>query len=98
MSPAPAEENPAGNAWEGLPRACAWPPRPSQGPARLITREEIQSWIVHEDERLLVICHHGMRSLNVTVWMRNQGFEQAQSVRGGIEAWSREVDPTLARY
>ena len=59
MSPAPAEENPAGNAWEGLPRACAWPPRPSQGPARLITREEIQSWIVHEDERLLVIAKPG---------------------------------------
>lgn len=50
------------------------------------------------DERLLVICHHGMRSLNVTLWMRNQGFEQAQSVRGGIDAWSHDVDSTLARY
>jgi rhodanese-related sulfurtransferase len=50
------------------------------------------------DERLLVLCHHGVRSMNVTVWMRNQGFEQAQSVRGGIDAWSREVDPHLPRY
>jgi rhodanese-related sulfurtransferase len=50
------------------------------------------------DERLLVLCHHGVRSLNVAVWMRNQGFEHAQSVRGGIDAWSREVDPKLARY
>jgi rhodanese-related sulfurtransferase len=50
------------------------------------------------DERLLVLCHHGVRSMNVAVWMRNQGFEQAQSVRGGIDAWSREVDPHLARY
>ena len=50
------------------------------------------------DERLLVLCHHGVRSLNVTVWMRNQGFENAQSVRGGIDAWSREVDSNLARY
>lgn len=50
------------------------------------------------DDRLLVICHHGIRSLNVAVWMRNQGFDQAQSVRGGIDAWSREVDSTLARY
>ena len=50
------------------------------------------------DERLLVLCHHGVRSMNVTVWMRNQGFEQAQSVRGGIDAWSREVDPHVARY
>ena len=50
------------------------------------------------DERLLVLCHHGVRSMNVAVWMRNQGFEQAQSVRGGIDAWSREVDHNVARY
>jgi rhodanese-related sulfurtransferase len=50
------------------------------------------------DERLLVLCHHGVRSMSVTVWMRNHGFDQAQSVRGGIEAWSREVDTALARY
>jgi rhodanese-related sulfurtransferase len=50
------------------------------------------------DERLIVICHHGVRSINVTVWLRDQGFEQAQSLRGGIDAWSAEVDPTVARY
>ena len=48
--------------------------------------------------RLVVVCHHGIRSMNVTVWLRNQGFEQAQSVRGGIDAWSAEVDPAIARY
>src|ERR1700679_2597529 len=47
------------------------------------------------DEHLVVLCHHGMRSMNVTVWLRNQGFEQAQSLRGGIEAWSAEVDPNV---
>jgi rhodanese-related sulfurtransferase len=50
------------------------------------------------DERLVVMCHHGVRSMNVTVWLRGQGFEQAQSVRGGIDAWSLEVDPKMARY
>jgi rhodanese-related sulfurtransferase len=50
------------------------------------------------DERLVVLCHHGMRSMNVTVWLRNQGFEQAQSLRGGIDAWSAEVDPAVPRY
>jgi rhodanese-related sulfurtransferase len=50
------------------------------------------------DERLVVLCHHGMRSMNVTVWLRNQGFEQTQSLRGGIDAWSAEVDPTVSRY
>jgi rhodanese-related sulfurtransferase len=50
------------------------------------------------DERIVVLCHHGARSLNVTVWLRNQGFENAQSLRGGIEAWAAEVDPTVPRY
>jgi rhodanese-related sulfurtransferase len=50
------------------------------------------------DERLLVICHHGVRSMNVTMWLRNQGFEQAQSLRGGIDAWALEIDPKVGRY
>ena len=50
------------------------------------------------DERLVVLCHHGMRSMNVTAWLRNQGYEQVQSLRGGIDAWSAEVDPAVARY
>jgi rhodanese-related sulfurtransferase len=50
------------------------------------------------EERLVVLCHHGMRSMNVTVWLRNQGFEQVQSLRGGIDAWSAEVDPNVPRY
>jgi rhodanese-related sulfurtransferase len=50
------------------------------------------------DEHLVVMCHHGMRSMNVAVWLRNQGFEQAQSLAGGIDAWSAEVDSTVPRY
>jgi rhodanese-related sulfurtransferase len=50
------------------------------------------------EERLVVVCHHGMRSMNVTVWLRNQGFELAQSLRGGIDAWSVEMDAKVPRY
>ncbi len=50
------------------------------------------------EERLVVLCHHGLRSLNVAVWLRNQGFEQAQSLRGGIDAWAMQVDPGVGRY
>jgi rhodanese-related sulfurtransferase len=50
------------------------------------------------DERLVVVCHLGMRSMSVTAWLRNQGFEKAQSMRGGIDAWSAEVDPKVSRY
>ncbi len=50
------------------------------------------------DEHLVVLCHMGMRSMNVTAWLRNQGFEQVQSLRGGIDAWSVEVDGNVPRY
>jgi len=50
------------------------------------------------DEHLVILCHHGMRSMSVTAWLRNQGFELVQSLRGGIDAWSAEIDPALGRY
>jgi rhodanese-related sulfurtransferase len=53
---------------------------------------------LNRDERLVIVCHHGMRSMNVTAWLRKQGFEQAQSLRGGTDAWSQEVDPAVNRY
>ena len=50
------------------------------------------------EARIVTICHHGVRSINVAVWLRNQGFEHAQSLRGGIDAWAADVDPTMPRY
>ena len=50
------------------------------------------------DDHIVVVCHHGVRSANVTMWLRNEGFERAQSMRGGIDLWSRTVDPTVPTY
>lgn len=50
------------------------------------------------DDHIVVVCHHGVRSMNVTVWLRQQGFENAQSMRGGIDAWSRRVDEKVPKY
>lgn len=50
------------------------------------------------EEHIIVVCHHGVRSLNVTNWLRQQGFESAQSMRGGIDAWAREVDTKVPVY
>jgi len=50
------------------------------------------------DQHIVVICHHGVRSLTVTNWLRQQGFEKAQSMRGGIDGWSRTVDPKVPLY
>ena len=50
------------------------------------------------DAPIVVMCHHGARSLNVALWLREQGFTHAQSLAGGIDAWSRTVDPGIPRY
>jgi len=50
------------------------------------------------EESIVVLCHHGVRSMNVTAWLRQQGFEKAQSMRGGIDAWSRQVDQKVPVY
>jgi rhodanese-related sulfurtransferase len=50
------------------------------------------------EDHIVVVCHHGVRSMNVTVWLRQQGFEKAQSMRGGIDAWSRRVDGKVPMY
>jgi rhodanese-related sulfurtransferase len=50
------------------------------------------------DEDVICYCHHGQRSLDVAAWLRAQGVESAQSLAGGIERWSREIDPTVPRY
>lgn len=47
---------------------------------------------------IVVVCHHGVRSMNVTAWLRQQGFEKVQSLRGGIDRWSREIDPSVPLY
>lgn len=50
------------------------------------------------DDEIVVVCHRGIRSMNVTVWLRQQGFEKAQSMRGGMDAWSRRVDGKIPTY
>ena len=47
---------------------------------------------------LIVFCHHGVRSLNVVHWLREQGVLKCQSLAGGIDAWSVMVDPSVPRY
>ncbi|SFH83864.1 rhodanese-like domain-containing protein [Planctomicrobium piriforme] len=68
----------------------------------LLPMSEIQERVdeLHpaKDQRVVIHCHHGGRSLRVARWLRGQGFEKAQSMAGGIDAWSEQVDPSVPRY
>ena len=52
----------------------------------------------HRSQAIIVHCHHGMRSLRVTRWLRERGFARVQSMAGGIDAWSTDIDPAVPRY
>lgn len=50
------------------------------------------------DRPLIVLCHHGMRSLQVAHYLLSQGYQDVTNLSGGIDAWARDVDPALALY
>jgi len=56
---------------------------------------ELEAW---RTRPIIVHCHHGVRSLRVTHWLRERGFTPVSSLRGGIDAWSTDVDPSVPRY
>lgn len=51
-----------------------------------------------DESDLLVLCHHGVRSLQVVYWLRQQGVENCYSVAGGLDRWSREIDKNVPKY
>jgi rhodanese-related sulfurtransferase len=61
-------------------------------------RDRLNELEPHRDQRIVIHCHHGGRSLQVAAALRAAGFPEAQSMAGGIDAWSQEVDPTVPRY
>ncbi len=51
----------------------------------------------HDKLPLIVYCHHGVRSLYATQFLKMHGYD-ALSLRGGIDLWSLEIDPNVPRY
>ena len=68
----------------------------------LLPMSEIQERVVeldpHRERHIVVHCHLGGRSMQVTQWLRQQGFDRVQSMAGGIAAWSDEIDPSVPTY
>ncbi len=57
--------------------------------------EELADW---RERRVVVHCHHGMRSARACEILRSRGFQRVENLAGGIEAWSLTVDPGVRRY
>ncbi|RCN58262.1 rhodanese-like domain-containing protein [Acidiferrobacter thiooxydans] len=53
---------------------------------------------LNPEDEVIVYCHTGVRSFHVGKFLEHNGFKNVANLRGGIEAWAREVDKTMARY
>ena len=67
-------------------------------PMRTVPAELSRLDALTDQGALIVYCHHGVRSLNVVNWLREQGVSACQSMAGGIHRWSLEIDPSVPRY
>jgi rhodanese-related sulfurtransferase len=47
---------------------------------------------------LIIVCHHGVRSLRVVLWLRSCGFRRVVNLQGGLDAWARRIDPAMSTY
>ena len=46
----------------------------------------------------IVVCHHGIRSRQVALFLEHQGFSNVVNLRGGLDAWARDLDPAMPTY
>lgn len=47
---------------------------------------------------VVCVCHHGVRSRHVAAWLERSGRDEVYNLAGGVDAWSREIDPAVPRY
>ena len=60
--------------------------------------EDLPLSVVFQDRDIAVLCHHGMRSLQVADYLQSKGLNRLYNLTGGIAAWAEQVDPAMARY
>jgi adenylyltransferase/sulfurtransferase len=68
--------------------------------AQLKPLAQIGAWATELDPTAEIVlqCHSGVRSAHATLYLRRLGFKNVHNLRGGIDAWSLQVDPTVPRY
>ena len=68
--------------------------------SRLLPMQEIPArWQeLPADTPIVVMCHHGMRSLQVAQFLKHSGLAQVYNLSGGIAAWAAQVDPDMPQY
>ena len=68
--------------------------------AQLLPMREVPGRLAELDQEsdVVAICHHGGRSQQVALFLEKAGFKKIHNLVGGVDAWSRTVDPTVPLY
>lgn len=68
--------------------------------ARLVPMQQIPNWAedADKDQEVVVICHHGIRSRQVAMYLDHLGFRRVINLSGGVQGWAQQVDPQMATY
>lgn len=53
---------------------------------------------IPQNQKIVVYCHHGVRSLHVQHFLLQNNFKNVFNLTGGIDAWSNEIDPSIPKY
>jgi rhodanese-related sulfurtransferase len=61
-----------------------------------LAKEIIERW--PKDTAIVTVCHHGIRSLDAAAYIKGHGFRNVKSMKGGIDAWSVQIDASVPRY
>ena len=68
--------------------------------SRLLPMQDIPARVkeLPADTDIVVLCHHGMRRLQVAQFLKQSGLERVSNLSGGIAAWAAQVDPDMSQY
>ena len=68
--------------------------------AELLPMSRLGDWIetLNPEDETVIMCHHGIRSANVCMFLVRSGFEKVFNLEGGIDLWSQTVDENVPRY
>lgn len=79
-----------------LGEEVAWAPLSDLAARRLVALPpEVTA---DKEQEIVVFCHTGVRSAQVTAWLRSEGWSSVSSMAGGIEAYALQIDPSVGRY
>jgi rhodanese-related sulfurtransferase len=76
-------------------------PSIKQVPLSLLAEQRLNALpeeALDKEAEIVVFCHHGVRSAQVVAWLRQQGWTNALNMAGGIDAWAKQVDPSVGIY